>query len=54
MTEDTESQDRSNSVKTQAGMVSDEKEPESSESDSAADTEQSETQEEADSGEEAE
>ena len=54
MTEDAESQDRLNSVKTQAGMVSDEKEPESSESDSAADTEQSETQEEADSGEEAE
>lgn len=54
MTEDAESQDRLNSVKTQAGMVSDEKEPESSESDSVADTEQSETQEEADSGEEAE
>ena len=53
LTEDDESQDSTDSSKTHEETVSDDQEPESCGSDSAADTEQSETQEEADSGEEA-
>jgi hypothetical protein len=54
MTEDAESQDAPDSAKTQMGSVTDEKEPESSESDQAADAGLSVTREEAGSGEEAE
>ena len=54
MTEDAESQDAPDSAKTQMGSVTDEKEPESSESDQAADAGLSVTREEAGSGEESE
>ena len=54
MTEDAELQERPDPAKTQTGTGSAKEEPESSETDSAADTGQPETQEEADSGEEAE
>ena len=54
LTEDDESQDSTDSSKTREETVSDDNEPESRESDPAADAGPSVTREEADSGEEAE